>query len=106
MRTQADPAGDTYTRRQVLKRTGQAVAVAGAAAGAAWYLHDPLGDAGLTPPEPITLDDYFGGVGFSASAPRISVAYGKPEQIDYLQHVRDMVKDIVNGLRKKNGVVK
>lgn len=101
------PAGDqaaagtphrTWTRRDLLVRGGQTVAVAGAAVAAGWYLHDPVGDAGLQPPEPIRLKDYFAAVDFPAAAPRISAAYGKPELIDDLEHVRRMTVAALGGL--------
>ena len=41
------PSDRAWTRRDLLIRGAQTVAAAGVAAGAAWSLHDPQGDAGL-----------------------------------------------------------
>ena len=77
---------------------------AGLAAGAAWWLHDPRGDAGLQTPEPFQLKDYFWPVRFPAGAPRISVAYGKPELIDDVEHVTQMLKAALGGLDRDQGM--
>jgi len=90
--------GRAWTRRDLLIRGGQTVAVAGLAAGAGWYLHDPRGDAGLPRPEPIRLKDYFAPVGFSPAGPRLSIAYGRPEDIDRYEAVLRMVTAAVGGL--------
>jgi len=71
-----------WTRRDLLVRGGQTVAAAGLIAGAAYYLHDPEGDAGLKSEETVKLKDYFAGVDFPIGAPAISVAYGSMEKID------------------------
>jgi len=92
------PSGRTWTRRDLLVRGGQTVAVAGAAAGAAWVLHDPRGDAGLQPPEPKKLKDYFAEIAFPADAPRIAAAYGDPGLIDDVDHVRRMLTVAMKGL--------
>ncbi|NLX13943.1 MAG: DUF362 domain-containing protein [Phycisphaerales bacterium] len=85
-------ASREWTRRDLLVRGGQTAAVAGLAAGAAWYLHDPRGDAGLQLPEPIHLKDYFANVDFPVDRPRISVAWGALETIER------MVQAAVEGL--------
>ncbi len=81
-----------WTRRDLLIRGGRTAAVAGLAAGAAWYLHDPRGDAGLRLPEPIRLKDYFAEVDFPADRPRISVTWGS------LNTIERMVRAAVDGL--------
>ncbi|HOW73184.1 MAG TPA: DUF362 domain-containing protein [Phycisphaerae bacterium] len=91
----------TWTRRDLLIRGGQAVLLAGAAGAAAHHLHDPRGDAGLQPPQAITLKDYFSPVFFSSAAPRISAAYGKAELLGSIDHVRKMVQAAVGGLDAK-----
>mgnify|MGYP000355141822 CR=1 FL=1 len=78
----APPAGRAWSRRDLLLRGGGTVALAGAAAAAGWKLYDPRGDAGLQPPEPIRLPDYFRPVGFEPGAPRISAAYGSLDRIE------------------------
>ncbi len=98
------PSARGWTRRDLLIRGGQTVAVAGLATGAAWYLHDPKGDAGLQPPKPVTLGDYFAGVDFPASQPRISVAYGNPEQFDHLERIEQMLRAAVGGLDPQQGI--
>lgn len=107
-----DAAGESassvraWTRRDLLLRGGQTAAVAGLAAGAAWCLHDPRGDAGLRAPPPIQLEDYFAGVkkDFPHSAPRISIAYGKPEYTDQRDHVHRMVHAAVQAIDPENGM--
>ena len=94
----ARTSGRAWTRRDLLVLGGQAAAAAGVAAGAAWYLHDPRGDAGLQPPTPIKLKDYFAGVDFPASSPRISTAYGESKRIDQREHVERMVQAALDGL--------
>jgi len=91
-------SGRVWTRRDLLIRGGQAVVVAGAAAGAVRLLHDPQGDAGLQRAEPITLKDYFAKVTFPVDAPRISALFGKPSLIDDADHVLQMVTSAIAGL--------
>lgn len=93
-----------WTRRDLIVRGGQTIAAAGLAAGAAWYLYDPRGDAGLQPPEPIRLKDYFSAVGYSPTGPRISAAYGPPEGIDEFEPVLRMVRAAVGGLDGERGM--
>ncbi len=95
-----------WTRRDLLVRGGQTVAVAGLATGAAVWLHDPKGDAGLAAPEPIRLKDYFAKVkpDYPASAARLSVAYGKAELLDDLGHVRSIVDAAMAGLDRELGI--
>lgn len=88
----ADGSARGWTRRDLLIRGGQTVAVAGAASFAAWKLYDPVGDAGLQQPPPIQLKDYFSPVDYAPAAPRISVAYGD------LDDVGRMVRAAVGGL--------
>lgn len=95
------PDPRTWTRRDLLIRGGQFAVLAGAAGAAAYYLHDPHGDAGLQPPRAITLKDYFSPVGFSLAAPRISAAFGKAELLGDVDHVRKMVQAAVGGLDAK-----
>ena len=97
-RTAASAESQTWTRRDMLVRGAQTITAASVAAGAAWALHDPKGDAGLQPPEPITLKDYFSPVGFDPAAPRLSVAFGQPEAIDDLDAVQRMVDAALGGL--------
>ena len=93
-----------WTRRDVIVRGGQTVVVAGLAAGAAWYLHDPRGDAGLQAPEPIRLKDYFARVQFPPAASRICAAYGQVAKIDDVEHVVQMLRAAVGGLDRENGM--
>ena len=94
------PCSRPWTRRDLLIRGGQTVAVAGLAAGAGWSLYDSRGDAGLHPPRPVKLSDkdYFAKVDWDAAAPRIAVAHGRPDRIDDLEHVERMVRAAVGGL--------
>lgn len=89
-----------WTRRDLLIRGGQTLAVAGLAAGAAYYLHDPKGDAGLQPPPPIRLKDYFAKIAadYPASAPRIACAFGT------LDDVEEMVRRAVKSLDPELGI--
>lgn len=87
--------GDTgLTRRELLTRGAGAVVVAGAAAAGGYMLHDPVGDAGLPDPsdDECRLQNYFDGIDFPDSQPRISVAIGSEEQIG------QMVRAAVGGL--------
>ncbi len=68
------------------------MAAAGLATWGAFKIYDPVGDAGLQQPPPITLPDYFEKVDFPTSAPRISAAFGDMESIPR------MVKAAVSGL--------
>jgi uncharacterized protein (DUF362 family) len=90
-----------WSRRDLLIRGGQTVAVAGLMAGTAWYLYDPHGDAGLQQPEPIRLKDYFAPLDFSASAKRLSIARGQAESVDQEDAVLRMVKAALGGLDDK-----
>lgn len=67
---------ERLTRREILTRGAGAVLAAGAAAAGGYLLYDPKGDAGL--PEPsdrtVRLKNYFAGIDFPASNPRISIA--------------------------------
>lgn len=81
-----------WTRRDLLIRGGQTVALAGLAGAGAWYLYDPKGDAGLRKPEPKQLKNYFEKIDYPDAAPRISVAYGS------LEDVERMVKAALGGL--------
>jgi uncharacterized protein (DUF362 family) len=95
-----------WTRRDLIVRGGQTIVAAGLATGAAVYLHDPKGDAGLQPPEPIRLKDYFAKIkpDYPSSAPRLSAAYGKPERIGDLTHIRALVEAAVAGLDRDLGI--
>lgn len=99
-------ASRTWTRRDLIVRGGRTIAVAGLATGAAVYLHDPKGDAGLQPREPIRLKDYFAKIkpDYPASAPRLSAAYGEPERIADLTHIRALVEAAVAGLDRDLGI--
>ncbi|MGQ9649424.1 MAG: DUF362 domain-containing protein [Phycisphaerae bacterium] len=99
-------ASRVWTRRDLLVRGGQTIVAAGLATGAAVYLHDPKGDAGLQPPEPIRLKDYFAKVkpDYPASAARLSVAYGDPERIADLTHILALVEAAVAGLDRDLGI--
>jgi len=89
-----------YSRRDLLIRGGQTVAVAGLAAAGAYWLHDPQGDAGLQPPPAITLKNYFAKIkaDYPASAPRIAVAFGD------MNRVEEMVRRAVLGLDAERGM--
>lgn len=87
-----------WTRRDLLMRGGQTVVVAGAATVIGVAIYDPVGDAGLQPPEPIKLPDYFGKVEFPTSAPHISAAFGLNERVEDLEHVSSMVEAALVGL--------
>jgi len=86
------PADGTLGRRDFLKRGAVTVAAAGATAGAAWWLHDPTGKAGLSQPQPETLKNYFAGVDYRVDAPRLSIARGRAGNVDW------MVRAAVGGL--------
>jgi uncharacterized protein (DUF362 family) len=94
------------SRREMLVNAGGTVAVAGAALLGAKVLYDPRGDAGLRPPEPIHLKDYFAKVkeSYPASAPRISAAFGPAEAVDSVDHIQRMVAAAVGGLDKDLGM--
>lgn len=75
-------ASRRLSRREMLIRGGQTVgATALALVGGKW-LYDAKGDAGLAFEEPQHLKNYFADIDFPASLPRISVARGKPENIE------------------------
>lgn len=95
-----------WTRRDLLVRGGQTVVAAGLATGAALYLHDPKGDAGLQAPEPIKLKDYFAKIrpDYPASAARLSVAYGRPESLTDPEEIRILVESAVAGLDRDLGI--
>ncbi|MHC4445972.1 MAG: DUF362 domain-containing protein [Planctomycetota bacterium] len=76
------PDTHAWTRRDLLVRGGQAVVVGGLLGGAALYLHDPEGDAGLQDVKPVRLKDYFAKVAFPDTSPRISVAYGGMDDVE------------------------
>lgn len=82
----------SWTRRDLLVRGGQSVAAIAAVGGLAWYLHDPVGDAGLERATPVELSDYFAPVGYSPAAPRLSVVYGDAASIER------MVRAAIGGL--------
>lgn len=88
------------TRRELLVRGGTTVVLAGAAAVGAKWLYDPVGDAGLQPPPPIALKDYFAKIkaDYPASAPRISAAFGKPESIESFDTILQMTRTAIGGL--------
>ena len=88
------------TRREWLKRGAGAVAAAGAAAAGGYLLYDPKGDAGLPRPSDATLrlENYFAGVNFPASSPRLSIATGGQERIE------QMVRAAVGGLDPSQGM--
>jgi len=88
------------TRREWLARGAGAVLAAGAAAGGAWLLYDPEGDAGLPAPSAggVRLKNYFAGVDLPASSPRISVATGVEDRIG------QMVRAAVGGLAGDRGI--
>ena len=81
-RSETRHAPPGVTRRELLVRGGQTAAVAGLATAAAWKLYDPIGDAGLQPPPPIRLKDYFAKVDFDPAAVRLSAAFGRLDQVD------------------------
>ncbi len=83
---------DRLTRRDLLARVGATVAVGGIAAGTAWWLRDPKGDAGLPKFTGTKLPNYFARVAFPASNPRLSIARGPTGRID------EMVEAAVRGL--------
>ncbi len=90
-----EPAGPArVSRRDLLIRGGATVAVAGLAAAGTYLLYDPKGDAGLQPPEPIRLRNYFAAIkaDYPASAPRIAAAFGD------MARVEEMVRRAVLGL--------
>lgn len=89
------PTRGQWSRRDVL-RGGATVAVAGLSAAAAVKLYDPKGDAGLQPPPPISLKNYFEKVDFPAASPRISAAFGNHEQ-----QIDQMVRAALGGLDEK-----
>ena len=64
------------SRRHFLRRIATTAAVAGGAAVAARWLYDPTGKRGLTAPEPLTLRDYFAGIDYGPSDPKLSIARG------------------------------
>lgn len=102
MSTPCDKCGGeseaTWSRRDLLVRGGGTLATAGLAALGAKKLYDPRGDAGLQPPPPIRLKDYFAKVNFPKESPRISAAYGGLEQVE------QMVRAAVGGLDKDLGI--
>lgn len=103
---EADPSWPTWSRRDLLVRGGQTLALGGLAAGAAGYLHDPEGDAGLQHAKPVKLHekDYFAKVNFDAGWPRISATFGKPDKIDDLDHVQRMVTAAIGELTGQQGM--
>ena len=72
------------SRREFLARGGTTLAVAAAAAGLAWYLHDKTGKAGLQQPAPRRLKDYFAGIAYPPDAPRLSIAHGGDDRIEQM----------------------
>ena len=88
------------TRREWMARGAGAVVAAGAAAAGAYLLYDPKGDAGLWKPSDtaVHLKDFFAGVDFPASNPRISVATGS------MEHVGRMVRAAIGGLAPASGM--
>lgn len=107
--TAPEPKGERsrlqMSRRDMLIQGGATLAVTGAAIWGAKKLYDPRGDAGLQPPEPIHLKDYFAKVkdGPALSA-RLSAAYGKPDSIDSVEKIQEMVTRAVGGLDKSLGM--
>ena len=97
-RSETRHAPPGVTRRELLVRGGQTAAVAGLATAAAWKLYDPIGDAGLQPPPPIRLKDYFAKVDFDPAAVRLSAAFGRLDQVDR------MVTAALAGLDKDLGI--
>lgn len=99
-REQYTSSGHAISRRDLLVRGGGTVALAGLAAAGAYWLHDPVGDAGLQPPEPIKLENYFAKIkaDYPASAPRLSVAFGDMTSID------EMTRRAVLGLDAERGM--
>jgi uncharacterized protein (DUF362 family) len=93
-------------RREMLLRGGTTVALAGLAVAGAKWLYDPVGDAGLQPPEPIHLKDYFARIkaDLPASAPRISAAFASAGSFDSLPKIEQMVRAAVGGLDKDLGM--
>mgnify|MGYP000972455937 CR=1 FL=1 len=68
------------TRRQFIGRlAATSAAVAGSVAAARW-LHDPAGKAGLRQPPPLKLKNYFAGIDYGPSEPRLSIARGDDVQ--------------------------
>jgi uncharacterized protein (DUF362 family) len=88
------------SRRDLLVRGGQTIALAGVAAAGAYWLHDPKGDAGLQPPPAIRLKNYFAKIkaDYPASAPRISAVFGD------MTRVEEMVRRAVLGLDAERGM--
>src|SRR5688572_9387894 len=80
----APDAPRVWTRRDVIIRAGGTAALAGLGCAAAIKLYDPQGRAGLQPPPPIRLKDYFEKVDFPVASPRISAAFGTMDQIDQM----------------------
>ena len=92
---------DEYlTRREWMRRGAGAVLAAGAATAGGYLLYDPTGDAGLRKPSDATarLKDFFAGVDFPVSNPRISVATGSEQEIEKL------VRAAVAGLDPSRGI--
>ncbi len=85
-------------RREFLKRGVGTLAAVGATAGAAWWLYDPTGKAGLSQPRPETLRNYFAAVDYPVDAPRLSIARGRPDNIDR------MVRAALGGLAGETGM--
>ena len=98
-RTQSSQAAkQAVDRRDFLTRGAATLAAVGAAAGAAWWLYDPTGKAGLLQPQPETLRNYFAEVNYPADRPRISIARGGLDRIDR------MVRAAVAGLSGERGM--
>ena len=105
------------TRREMLVRGAGAAVAASAAAVGGFLLHDPKGDAGLRGlcDDDHRLRNYFAGIDFPGSNPRISVAVGRLEDRagrlgDRLsvghrgQQIEKMVEAAVSGLDPSQGM--
>ena len=88
------------TRRDVLRRGAGAVVGAGLAGAGAWWLYDPVGDAGLPQPadHKLRLPNYFAEVDWPESNPHLSVATGSE------QNIGPMVRAAVAGLDPERGL--
>lgn len=92
------PEDRRISRRRLLRQAAATLGAAGVAAGAAWRLHDKTGKAGLKPPTPERLKNFFADVDYSAAAPRLSIARGNNKRIEA------MVRAAVAGLDKRLGM--
>ena len=88
------------TRRELLTRGAGAVVGAGLVGAGAYWLYDPVGDAGLPQPGEATLrlKNYFADIDWPEANPHLSVATGGEESIG------PMVRAAVGGLDADRGM--